>query len=217
MKLQNHKLYSIWSQVPVTYYQSGVRRNILQKIWHTHKIRLAKKILSQINFNNCLDVGCASGYMISEIAKAYSKRQYFGIDVYDKSIDFAKKRYPSIKFKVSSADKLPYKDNFFDVVLCYETIEHVENPKECLLEMKRVLKKDGTLILCMDSGSLLFRIVWFVWENTKGRVWKKAHIHPFHHEELGNLIKSVKFKIKNQIFSFLNALITPLTVPFDPS
>ncbi len=208
MKVQNNKLYKIWSQVPVTYYQSGVKRNILQWLWHTHKINLAKKLLTQINFKNCLDVGCASGYMVSEIAKSYPEAEYFAIDVYDKAIDHAKRKYSNIKFQEASADKLPFKDSAFDLVLCYETIEHVENPKECLREMKRVLKKDGTLILCMDSGSFLFRIVWYLWENTKGRVWKNAHISPFHHEDLNELIKSTNFRIRKQVFSFLGMEVT---------
>ena len=207
-QLRNHKLYKVWSQVPVTYYQDGVANNLLQNFWHSHKINLAMKLLSQISFANCLDIGCASGYMISEIAKSYPKAKYFGIDIYDKAIEYAKKRYPNIKFQVASVAKLPFKNNTFDLILFYETIEHVENPRACLLEIKRVLKKDGTLILAMDSGSLLFRIIWFLWENTQGKIWKGAHLHPFHHSELEQLIGGIGFKIRNKILSFLDMEVT---------
>lgn len=207
-KLRNHKLYSIWNQVPVTYYQKGVKNNFFQNLWHRSKINLANKILRAIKFTNCLDVGCASGYMISEIAKSFPQAEYIGIDIYDKAIEHAKKTYPNIKFKVASAEKLPFKDNFFDLILFYETIEHVENPKKCLLEIKRILKKDGTLILTTDSGSLLFRLVWFIWENTKGKIWKGAHLHPFHHEELEEIIKNADFNIRNKIFSFFRMEVT---------
>lgn len=206
--MPNHKFYEIWDQVPVAYYQKGVKRNPFQWLWHTHKLNLARKILSKIKFNNCLDVGCASGYMISEIAKSYPKAKYFGIDIYDKAIKYAKKTYPDISFRTAPADKLPFKTNSFDAVLFYETIEHVENPQNCLKEIKRVLKNDGTLILTMDSGSLLFRAVWFIWENTKGKIWQGAHLHPFHHSELEALIKSSGFKIKEKIFSFLGMEVT---------
>lgn len=146
--------------------------------------------------------------MISEITKAYPHAHYFGIDVYDKAIAFAKKNYPHIKFKVASAQKLPFKDNYFDLILFYETIEHVENPLECLKEVKRVLGKNGTLILTMDSGSLLFRIVWFMWEKTKGKVWENAHLHPFHHTELEKLIIKANFKVKEKKFSFFGMEVT---------
>lgn len=206
--IEQHHLYKVWNQVPVTYYQQGVKKNLLQWLWHTHKIKLAKRILSKLRFSNCLDVGCASGYMISQIAEIFPNAKYFGIDVYTKAIDYAKKTYPGVNFKVAVADKLPFENNNFDLILFYETIEHVENPQECLREIKRVLKENGTLILTMDSGSLLFRLVWSVWEKTKGKIWQGAHIHPFHHTELEQLIKSSGFKIKDKIFSFLGMEVT---------
>lgn len=206
--MKSHKLYKIWSQVPVNYYQKGVKKNIFQNIWHGEKISLAKNILERTKFSNCLDVGCASGFMVSEIAKQFPKSKYFGVDIYDEAIKHAKKNYPEIIFKVASAEKLPFAKNSFDLILFYETIEHVENPKNCLLEIKRVLKKNGTLILTMDSGSLLFRIVWLIWENSKGKIWKGAHLHPFNHEQLEDLIKTAGFKIKNKIFSHLGMEVT---------
>ncbi len=206
--MKKHRLYEVWDKVPVTYYQQGVKRNLFQWLWHTHKVKLAKKILFNIKFKNCLDVGCASGHMVSQIAHSFPNARYFGVDVYDKAIKYAKKTYPNIEFRVTSADKLPFEENAFDVILFYETIEHVEDPKECLKEIRRVLKKDGTLILTMDSGSLLFRLVWFIWENTKGKIWQGAHLHPFHHTDLEQLIQGSDFKIRDKIFSFLGMEVT---------
>lgn len=206
--MKNHKLYHIWNKVPADYYQKGVKENFLQWLWHTHKINLAKKIIKDIKFKNCLDIGCASGFMISEIAKSYPQAKYFGIDVYDKAISYAIKIYPHIKFQIASAEKLPFKNESFDLILCYETIEHVENPIACLLEIKRVLKKDGTFILAMDSGNMLFRIVWWFWEKTRGKVWQEAHLHPFHRHQLEKLINGNGFVIKKKILSFLGMAVT---------
>lgn len=206
--LNSHQLYKVWSQVPVSYYQDGVKKNLFQKMWHASKIRLAKKLLSRLEFRNCLDVGCASGYMVSEVAKAFPSSQYMGIDIYDKAIEYARRTYPSIKFKVASADKLPFKDSSFDLILFYETIEHVEDPAMCLKEIRRVLSRNGTLILTMDSGNWLFRIAWFVWENSSGKIWKGAHLHPFHHTQLERIIKKARFKIKSKIFTFFGMEVT---------
>ena len=93
-------------------------------------------------------------------------------------------------------------------MICYETIEHVTKPLAALKEMGRVLSKNGKLILTMDSGSLLFRIVWYIWENTKGSVWKGAHLHPFNHNQLEGLIKKAGFKIQRKIFSHLGMEVT---------
>lgn len=201
--MKKHALYNIWNQVPVRYYQDGVRKNLLQKIWHTQKISLAKRIIGDIKFKNCLDVGCASGYMLSQIEKAFPGQRYYGVDIYDKAIKFAKQRYPGINFKVAAADGVPFKDNFFDLVICYETIEHVEDPTLSLKDIKRILRKGGTLILAMDSGNWLFRLVWFFWEKTKGRVWDGAHLHPFKSNELEQIVLKSGFKIKEKLFSHL--------------
>lgn len=206
--MKNHRLYNIWSKVPPNYYQQGVKNNLFQYLWHTQKIKLAKKIIQNFKFKNCLDIGCAGGYMISQIAKSYPWASYTGVDVYDQAISFAQKTYPNIDFVVASAEKLPFKDKGFDLVLFYETIEHVQNPLACLKEIKRVLSNNGTLVLTMDSGSLLFRIVWLIWENSKGRVWRKAHLHPFHHHQLEVVIKKAGFKITKKIFSFLGMEVT---------
>lgn len=53
----------------------------------------------------------------------------------------------------------------------------------------------------MDSGRPLFRIVWWVWGKTKGKVWQKAHLYPFHHTELERLIRKEGFKIEKKYFS----------------
>lgn len=201
-------LEKIWNQVPANYYQKGVKNNLFQSLWHGRKIALAKKLLNAIKFKNCLDVGCASGFMVSEIAKLNPKAKYFGIDIYEKVIKHARKTYPNIKFEVASASKIPFADNSFDLILFYETIEHVEDPQICLKEIKRVLKEQGHLILTMDSGSFLFRMVWYVWEKSYGKIWQGAHLHPFHHKQLEELIKTVGFKIKNKIFSHLGMEIT---------
>lgn len=198
---RNKNLYKIWSQVPKDYYQKGIKKNLLQRIWHRNKIRHAKKIIQNLVFRKCLDVGCASGYMISEIATEYPKATFFGVDVYDKAIKYAKIKYPHINFYQTPAEKMSFKNSSFDLIISYETIEHVENPQDFLSEIKRMLKKDATFILAMDSGNLLFKIVWYFWENTTGKVWQGAHLNVFHHTQLEKLVKNLGFKVKKKMFT----------------
>ena len=208
MNIRDHQLYKIWNKVPVDYYQTGTKSNILQMAWHHLKINSAKKILKGHQFSKILDAGCASGFMLFKIYQAFPNAKYFGIDVYSKAISYAKKTYPDITFKTAFAHNLPFTNDYFDVILFYETIEHVEDPIKTLKELKRVLKKGGILILAMDSGNWLFRFVWFVWENTKGKIWQEAHLHPFHYTELEEVIKKAKLKIEKKFFTHLGMEIT---------
>lgn len=200
-RMKNEEFNKILKSVPLDYYQKGIQKNLLQRYWHGTKIGFAVKILGGLTFSKCLEVGSASGYMISQIAKKYPKVKYEAVDAYTDAVKYAQKKYPQIHFLCAEAENLPYKNDQFDLVLCYETIEHVRNPQKAMSEMKRVLKKDGTLVLAMDSGVIAFRIIWFFWEKTFGRAWRGAHLNAFHHTELENLIKKSKFKIKQKHFT----------------
>lgn len=194
-------LEAIWNQVPADYYQIGIQSNLFQFIWHTLKLSTFKYLISSKNPKTILDVGCAGGDLTIKISQILPETNIVAIDVYKDAINYATKQYPNINFKVADAHYLPFKTASFDLVISYETIEHVIDPIKVLSEIKRVLKPKGHAIIAMDSGSLLFRIVWYFWEKTKGKVWGGAHLHPFHHNELEMEIKRVGFKIQKKHFS----------------
>jgi ubiquinone/menaquinone biosynthesis C-methylase UbiE len=183
MKTKSKKeLVKIWNQVPADYYQVGVSKNFLQWYWHRTKVQTFKKLIGKRKFSKILDVGAASGSMANEISKILPVSKITAIDVYPKAVEFGKRKYPHIKFLVADAHDLPFRSNSFDLALSYETIEHVTDPELMLREMKRVITRSGFVVLAMDSGNWLFRIVWFVWEKTKGKVWQGAHLNPYTHK-----------------------------------
>lgn len=196
-------LKKIWNQVPIDYYDKGLKINIFQKLWHNHKFHTFQKVVNDNKYDNILDVGCASGLMTNKIAQIFPESKITGIDIYEAGIKYAQKKYRHLNFLTGDVHKLPFSNNYFDLIVCYETIEHVINPLKVLQELQRVAKKNASIIIAMDSGNMLFRIVWFFWENTKGKVWKGAHLHPFHHRQLEKLIKKVKFKKISKQFSHL--------------
>lgn len=184
-------------QVPPDYYQKGVKKNFLQKKWHTGKLNA---VISEITVSpkKILDVGCASGWFLSQLQNEYKNAECYGVDIYDQGIAYGKKKYPKMKFTVSDAHKLPYSAGTFDLVVCTEVLEHVDDPVKVLTEIKRVLKKDGKAIIELDSGSILFSTVWFLWKLSKGGVWNHAHLHSFNVQKLERMLKKVGFKIDSK-------------------
>lgn len=103
-----------------------------------------------------LDLACGSGQWLEFFKK--KKIIYFGIDFSEKLIEIAKKRYPKSNFLVGNVTKLPFADEFFDKVYAIALFHHLPSKKlrsQVLNEIKRVLKKDGFLILT----------VWNLWKN----------------------------------------------------
>lgn len=211
-RLSKKILKDIWDQVPPDYYDLGIKNNLFQKIWHTHKLDQVLKLLPK-NSKNILDVGCASGILTAEIAKTFPEGKITGVDCYNKAIAFAQKKYPHINFKVADAHRLPIKDKSFDLVICTETLEHLVDPKKALLEIRRVLKKGGQSIISMDSGNLMFHIIWHFWTKTHGRVWQNAHLHEFNTKVLEDLILESGFRIKKKNYSHLGMAVTFLVSP----
>lgn len=95
-----------------------------------------------------LDVASGSGYGTKYLADAGAKLVY-GVDISKEVIEYAKKNFGGggVKFLVGDARELPFKDNFFDVVVSFETIEHLPDYLRFLNEVKRVIKPSGLLIV----------------------------------------------------------------------
>lgn len=197
-----NNLEEIWNQVPVDYYQKGVETNILQRLWHTKKLKVVLDFIQKAHREpkNILDVGCASGWFLSKIKKKYPASQCSGVDVYKKSIDHGKKLYKNLNFMLSDAHHLPFPDKSYDVVICAEVLEHVVNPEKVLEEIRRVLMSDGIAVIEMDTGNFLFQLIWHWWTHIRHGVWKDSHIHIFNTVKLEKLIQKSGFIIKDKKF-----------------
>lgn len=192
----------IIKQVPPNYYQEGIEHNILQRVWHIRRFKAVCGLIRRYP-KKILDVGCASGWFLSQLSKLYPKAKCYGVDVYDNAIAYGAKLYPEINFKVADAHRLPFEDNTFDLVVCTSVLEHVDDPQSVLLEIKRVLKQRGVAVIELDSGSVLFTIAWFLWKRFKGSVWHHAHLHSFTVKKLKSKILSCGFTIiKKKKFSW---------------
>lgn len=105
-----------------------------------------------------LDIGCGVGFACEML-----KHENFiphGIDISEQAITLAKKKLPEFSFDIASIDnKLPYKNETFDRVICLGVLEHIKEPETIISETHRVLKKNGkALFLVPNSYSPYFLI-----------------------------------------------------------
>ncbi|TES93610.1 MAG: methyltransferase domain-containing protein [Promethearchaeota archaeon] len=93
-----------------------------------------------------LDVGCGYGRFF--LIYAYSGFEIYGIDISREMIDEVKRKYKNVvrECKVSSAEKIEYSDNYFDMVVVWAVLDAVKQD-QVIYEVFRVLKKDGVTIL----------------------------------------------------------------------
>lgn len=84
-----------------------------------------------------LEVGCSSGYL----SKVLTDVRYEGTDYSSSFIQFAKQKFPEIKFTINDATNLKYKDKSFDIVISGCCLLHIIDFKKAIKEVARVAKK----------------------------------------------------------------------------
>ena len=127
-----------------------------KRLYKEHKIRylFAKKF---IKGKVVLDIACGNGYGTYLLANSEAKFVY-GIDNSRKAIDYAKKNHDqkNISFNLGNAEKINLKNNSIDLVVSFETIEHLKYPNKFLNEVKRILKPNGLFILSTPNREISY-------------------------------------------------------------
>lgn len=184
--------------VPANWYFESLKKDRLQKLWHTTRFREIKKVATPAE--KVLDIGCADGVFSNVILKSTKTKSLIGLDIVKTSIAWAKKHWknPKMRFLVGDAHKLEFPKGTFDAVFIMEVLEHVADPRLVLKEVKRVLKKGGYAVFLVPSDSLLFRIIWFFWLHfyPRGWVWNHTHIQSYRKNFLTKICKQAGFKIE---------------------
>ena len=165
---------------------------------HLHRYAIAKDLVKN---RTVLDIACGEGYgsfILTEDAVSVT-----GIDLDAETIEKAKKKYKkfNLDFLTGSVENIPGKDARFDVVVSFETLEHITNHDRMLFEFKRVLKPGG-LLLISTPDKLNYSD-------------KPSYHNPFHQRELykTDFEALVRRYFKNCRFLFQQSGLLSLVMP----
>lgn len=113
--------------------------------FHLDRYRFASKYTSG---QTIVDIACGTGYGSSILVNNGDASSVLGIDIDDKAIDYAKRHYgaANCRFVASNANQTEVASQSIDLVVSFETIEHVDDDRALLQEFNRILKPGGTLI-----------------------------------------------------------------------
>ena len=157
-----------------------------------------------------LDIGCGPGV---DILFLLQNNGVHGIDISDNALDIAKKQGFKYTYKldISEIDRLPFPDNFRNVVLAIDILEHLFSPKDLLLEINRVLKPDGIAIISVPNHfywNMRIRILkgkGIILPFHKSNEWDYFHIRFFTLQSFEKLIKQTRFTIQERFYEkFIN-------------
>lgn len=178
---------------PPWYYDRAIRIPVYSW-YHINRVRaVCAEIPSGAKI--VVDVGCDGGTLTEFIARC-SGSFVIGVDIKHESVSYAARTKAGAEFLAGDGLLLPLRSEISDVVTILEVLEHVENPALMVSEGFRLLKRGGVLIAMIpNTRSKLFRLVWWFWSRTFGRVWKHAHNENFDAWEIERIVVDTGFEI----------------------
>ena len=107
-------------------------------------------VLPGIKGETILDIGSGFGTLTMELAKNNPDSQVYGLDLHDSLTGQAQMNaevlgIENVEFRTGSAYALPFDESSMDAATCFFMLHHLEDIKFALFEIKKVLKKGGSL------------------------------------------------------------------------
>jgi 2-polyprenyl-3-methyl-5-hydroxy-6-metoxy-1,4-benzoquinol methylase len=134
---------------------------------HMHRYLWARGLVDGLDV---VDLACGEGFGSAILAA--SARQVIGIDISNSAVRHAESRYQvqNLSFICADAVNLPLPDHCADVVVSFETIEHLADQAGMMAEIRRVLRPAGFLVMSSP--------------NTEVYSQRQGHVNEFHIKEL---------------------------------
>jgi len=144
-----------------------------------------------------LDIGCNDGSITQKISIKAKVNESYGVDIAEKMLNVARsKGIKTILHDLNEEKKFPFPENYFDIVTCFEVIEHTLATDFLLDEIYRVLKPSRYAIIStprLDSLYIIgllsfgFQPDWLISVSKKknyGGLWKDKQYHHSGHVSL---------------------------------
>lgn len=156
-----------------TNYLKHANSNPIQKYLINNFYKKVYGILKPLRAQKILDVGCGEGFTLKKLEEKKIGKLLVGVDNTSTAIKIGKKIYPHLDLRKGDIYNLDFKDDEFDVVLCTEVLEHLDDPEKAVAELKRVSKK---YILFSVPNEPFFILANFM----RGKYLKTFGNHPEH-------------------------------------
>lgn len=128
-----------------------------------HSDRMKKAALRCLGHNvrgSVLDVGCGPGLLLSTLAAQYPQLYLAGLDIAPEMVKVAQGRLGNrADIRLGESEFLPWPDASFNYVFCIDSFHHYPNGKKVLREFRRVLTRDGHLLLADPTAPFLVRSI----------------------------------------------------------
>lgn len=158
--------------------------------------REVKRLLAPQDAEIILDAGCGVGHQLNYYCGETAKG--IGVDSSYGALKIASRDFPNFDFLQQDICNLGFKDEAFNKIVCFNVIEHIKDQDRAMHELRRVLKKNGILVI---STNIKDSLCWRLYQLT---ITEHTHIREFTVKEfvkfVSNYFQIVEIKKSSGVF-----------------
>ncbi|MCU1762153.1 class I SAM-dependent methyltransferase [Pseudomonas sp. 14P_8.1_Bac3] len=106
-------------------------------------------------FNNFLEIGCGTGYVLEGISQSFPNIELYGSEYFEEGLEHARKRVPESHLMQLDAITLNEVERY-DVIGAFDVIEHIEDDEVVIANLARAIRSGGSLILTVPQHRWLW-------------------------------------------------------------
>lgn len=171
----------------------SINGTFAERYEHLFRYKLAR----DQKWSKIVEVGCGTGYGSAVLA---SDAKITAFDISKQAISYAVKVHPGPDYVVGSATALPLSDESVDTIVSFEVIEHLTEPEEFLDECKRVLRKDGAIMLSSPNPGYLLNLIKhrLLGKPIPRKIWEGNiyHVREFSYDDMLRLLSRKGFEVR---------------------
>lgn len=143
---------------------------------------------------NVLDIACGTGYGSKLLAEA-GALSVVGVDISIELVDYAKSNYQLKNLSFVKGDICRFENKSkFDIIICFETIEHIQNYKAALKNLYGLLKKHGILFISSPNRLITSPYAKTIFDKPEN----PFHVREFTLKELQSELLSAGFLVRDE-------------------
>jgi 2-polyprenyl-3-methyl-5-hydroxy-6-metoxy-1,4-benzoquinol methylase len=196
-------------------YDSFYSKLMDMSVWiYTNILRFGKyetesiiKYAAGVENSNVLDYGCNTGRHASNVKQAYGYN-VMGADINPAAISVAQRK--GIPAELITPKFFEKYSSFFDIIINSHVLEHVDDPKDFLVNIRGLLKEEGTFVIAIPQerirGDITIPQILYFFLRLK---FENPHKHKFSKNQLYTLLDEAGFAPQDYVFcNFLPPFLT---------
>jgi len=177
----SEKYYQFWGEL---------NPENIRNIEHIKRLtfqKALKKVTKYKKGGKLLEIGCATGILLAESQK--NGFEVYGVECYSKFAKIAKTKVGS-HVTCGMFENIQYPKSYFDIVVMYDSLEHLKDPFAVISKINRILKAHGLLVIATpNTQSLSAKLMGKYWTH-----YKKEHLFYFSPKSLKFLLLKYHFR-----------------------